>query len=136
MEGLNKKGQGLPITALVLIVIGIVVAVVIIVGFLYGWDKLFGPTKQLPTTLQVKVEACKQFAQQKLTVDYCTKFDEVEIDGKKQAVTCSYLETQKYLSGATLTCPPEIKANPAKYCENTQKGDDYLVDGKDCKTLR
>ena len=46
---MNKKGQGLSINAIILIVLGIVVLVFLILGFALGWgnlrDKVFSSNK-------------------------------------------------------------------------------------------
>jgi hypothetical protein len=36
----NKRGQGLPVNAIILIILGVVLLVMLIIGFTLGWDKL------------------------------------------------------------------------------------------------
>ena len=56
-KGMNKRGQDLTIGTLVLIVLGVVVLVLLIVGFTKGWGFIFdkfdsAPGKSLETTIQ------------------------------------------------------------------------------------
>lgn len=135
-EGLGKRGQGLPITTLILIIIGIVVAVVIIIGFTVGWDAIFGKVPIVtPSTLTAKIKACEIVAENDLNVDYCNKFDEVEISGKKQAVNCAYLKTSNLLSASSSAVECGSLINDQKiveYCVNTKKKDNDLINGKSC----
>ena len=136
-EGLGKRGQGLPITTLILIIIGIVVAVVIIIGFTVGWDAIFGKVPIVtPSTLEAKVKACEIAAENELKIDYCTKFDQVEISGKKQAVNCAYLKSNNLLSASSsaVDCGSLIgDTKIVEYCVNTKKKDSDLVNGKSCE---
>jgi hypothetical protein len=70
----NKRGQELSITALLLIVLGIVVVVVIILGFYKGWDSIFGKFDFFPSQEGSLAKACEQYADNsiELKTDYCT----------------------------------------------------------------
>jgi hypothetical protein len=84
----NKRGQDLSITTLILIVIGIVVAVIIILGFSMGWDYIFGKFKLAPgQDLQAVGKGCEISAQAKLKIDYCG-LKEIKLDGIKNYVNC------------------------------------------------
>ena len=57
---LNKKGQatGLPTVALIGIVIGILVLVLVVVGFTTGWGYIFDKIGLLPDDLTAAAAAC------------------------------------------------------------------------------
>lgn len=84
----DKKGQELSITTLVLIVLGVIILVLLVLGFTKGWDFIFGKFDLLPgQNLEAVAQSCKISAQGKLTIDYCS-FKKVDIDGKTEYVNC------------------------------------------------
>ena len=84
----NKRGQDFSITALLLIVLGVVVVAVIILGFVKGWDFVFGKFDLLPgQTLETIAQSCNIAGKGQLRVDYC-QFKNVKIDGEKQYINC------------------------------------------------
>ena len=86
---INKKGQDLSIGTLILIVLGIIVLVLLILGFSMGWSNLwekiniFGGGNSLGTV----AAACKSAVTSGFNFDYCD-FKEVTVDGKKEWVNC------------------------------------------------
>lgn len=88
---LNKRGQGVTIGTLIMIVLGIVVLVVIILGFTGGFEFIFGKIKLLPgQSLETAAQSCKIAGENKLTVDYCLEFKEVEVGEETQFINCQY----------------------------------------------
>jgi hypothetical protein len=83
-ESLNKKGQGLTIGTVILIILGITVLVFLIIGFSQGWDLFFGKFELTPSDLETTAQACKGYALAELKIDYCT-FRDV---GGKEYVNC------------------------------------------------
>ena len=92
----NKRGQGLPVNALVMIIIAIVLLVVLIYGFTVGWGNLFqnvlifGGGK---VNVQTIVSSCQISCTTQSIYDYCTKVRNVVFDAKEKAVplTCDGL---------------------------------------------
>lgn len=123
----GKRAQGLSITALVLIVIGIVILVLLILGFTIGWDKLlkkFGIFAS--TTLADVAQRCNIDAQSRNAVSYCTKFDKIDDpSGEDHYINCLYPDVLNSLSNtldANAVCPEGYKtANgaAASYCNKT-----------------
>lgn len=101
----GKRGQDLPIGTLILIIIGVVVLVVLILGFTQGFDFIFkifdlAPGQDLETVLQ----ACTIAVQANLRIDYCT-FKEVEVNGEREYVNCEDTRINSQIQGTnTLTC--------------------------------
>lgn len=90
-EGMNKRAQDLSITTLILIALGIIVLVIIILGFTKGWNFVFGKFDLVPgQDLQTVVSACGIAGQAGLSADYCNTFREIEIGGEKKYVNCEY----------------------------------------------
>jgi hypothetical protein len=70
----NKRGQGLSTGAIVLIILGIVVLVILILGFMLGWDKLLPFLKEddnVDTIVQGCNTACSYGATGQYA--YCSK---------------------------------------------------------------
>jgi len=83
----NKKGQGLSTNAIIMIILGVVVLIVLIMGFTLGWNKLlpFISTNNVDTIKTSCGIACSTSS----TFDYCSVVREVK-DGvnDKFSETC------------------------------------------------
>lgn len=105
----NKKAQGLSITTIILIVLGVFVLVALIFGFTKGWDGIKGyinPGSNLNDVLTQCNIACTTDN----TYDYCTIDRSVKIDGKEVAKkSCNDLksiENNKYgIKDCSIVCP-------------------------------
>jgi len=100
----SKRGQGLSINAIILIVLGIVVLVFLILGFALGWgnlrDKVFS-SNNVNTISQGCQTSCLTGAE----FDYCSAKRELKADGiNLKDVTCNYL-AQKQPRYEIETCP-------------------------------
>jgi len=131
----NKKGQEMSITTLLLIVIGIVVLVLVILGFIMGWQNLldkvniFRPSSNIDSLVQ----SCNLALIQPGA--FC-EYKSVTLDGKSQYVNCLDERIINKLEGSA---PSNCADNtPAKYCESLRdsgkKIDTTLVNGKGCTT--
>ena len=92
---LNKRGQGLSVNAIILIVLGVVVLAVLVVGFTVGWQKIlpFVSTNNVDTLVTTCGIACSTNSQ----FDFCISKRELKAgDDSIKDVTCNYLaEKQK-----------------------------------------
>ncbi len=106
-RGVHSKGQeGLSVTSLLVIILGIIVVVVLIIGFTQGFDFIFGKFKILPgQNLQAVAESCKASADLGLKIDYCTQFKKITVDGNTEYVNCEdpRLQLTKTLTGGCAT---------------------------------
>ena len=136
----NKRGQeGMTLTTLLLIVLGVVVLAVIIIGATSGFDFVFGKFKLLPgQDLQALAATCNIAAKNDLKIDYCKQFKEVKLpSGQKSLVNCGYLKEQNLLDkdSATLDC---VINEEALFCKSLKdkEGSKYdektNVNGKAC----
>jgi len=89
----NRKAQGLPVTTLVLLIIGGVVLVSVIIGFTTGWGYIFGKLGFLPDDLTTATAACKSYAgTEAFKISYC-QYRELRIEGKKRWVNCDHVHS-------------------------------------------
>jgi hypothetical protein len=90
----NKRGQeGVTLTTILLMILGIVVVVLVILFATGFFNKLNEGTDKLPSSLQVAVSACELAAQSELNTDYCFAFREVEMpSGATEYHTCNDLK--------------------------------------------
>lgn len=80
----NKKGQGLSTNAIILIILGVLVLIVLIIGFTVGWNQIkeiILPSNNVDKIVQQCNTACITNSK----YDYCTKMrilkaDKVEIE--------------------------------------------------------
>lgn len=85
----NKKGQGLSVNAIILIILGVVVLVLMILGFTVGWSNIlpFISTNNVNTVATACDIACSTNAQ----FDFCNLPRNLNTDDKKfKSVTCNY----------------------------------------------
>lgn len=68
----NKRGQGLSTGAIILIILGVLVLVILALGFLLGWDKLF-PWVDQGDNVDTIVQACNKACATMSSYDYCSR---------------------------------------------------------------
>jgi len=90
---MNKRGQDLSIGTLILIVLGIIVLVLLILGFSMGWGNLWEKINIFSgggSSIESKITTCSTAVIQGETGKYtfCEKFDEMKIDGKTEYLSC------------------------------------------------
>lgn len=89
---MNKRGQGLSINAIILIILAVVVLVMLILGFTIGWGKIlpFVSTNNVGTIST----ACQASCNLNNQYDFCTlKRDLKTEDTEVNDVTCNELAT-------------------------------------------
>ena len=94
---MNKRGQGLSINAIFLIILGVIILVVLAIGFFAGWNTfgdLFGGGSNVDTLAKSCNIACSTSAK----FDFCTQMRELKID----EVTDTSLTGVE--NGGTYTC--------------------------------
>ena len=105
----NKKGQGLSVNAIILIVLGIIVLVLMILGFTLGWSKIlpFISANNVDKVLQNCQAACVTGG----SFDFCNSKRELKADEiNLKDVTCNYLVNNQAKYG--------IAACPSVSCDN------------------
>jgi hypothetical protein len=82
----NKRGQGLSTNAIILIVLGVIVLVILAVGFFAGWETIapWISTNNVNTIAQQCSVACSTNS----VYDYCTSRRTLKADNKKIEGTC------------------------------------------------
>ena len=125
MVRINKRGQDLSIGTLILIVLGVIVLVLLILGFSIGWGNLwekiniFGGGNSIGDV----ATACSLAASSNNKFDYCENFRKIKIDGKTEYVNC---QDTRVGSESGITCDQKIISNQ---CEKLAK------DAANSKTL-
>ena len=76
---LNKRGQGLSVNAIILIVLGVVVLAVLIFGFTVGFGKIL-PFISSGNNVDTIVTACSTACTTNNVLGYCTTPREIKID--------------------------------------------------------
>ncbi len=93
IKSLNKKAQGMSTSTIVLLILGIVILVVLILGFSLGWDRLapwIKPDNNIDTVKASCSIACSTNAQ----YEFCNDLKDVD-DGENDEFqqTCYQLAT-------------------------------------------
>lgn len=105
---INKKAQGMSISTIILLVLGIIVLVILVIGFMTGWKPLkdlLGGGNNLDTIATSCNSACATGSQ----YNYCSVMKEVK-DGEndKFEATCNDLATNPQYTSRNYgipTCP-------------------------------
>jgi hypothetical protein len=119
----DKRGQGLSTNAIILIILGVVVLVVLILGFTMGWSRIapWLSNDNVDTIAQQCATACSTNS----VYDFCTKKRELN-DGttKLKDVTCYYL-SEKVPTYGIAACPSVSCENIVTFetCTDTDKKD-------------
>ncbi len=110
---INKKGQGMSINAVVLIVMAVLLLVILVIGFIIGWDKML-PWLGGKNNIETISTSCNTACSKGVTYDFCTVKREVK-DGinEKFEATCNELSSKpEFISRAygiepchSITCP-------------------------------
>ena len=105
----NKRGQGLSTNAIILIILGVVVLVVMILGFTMGWGTLF-PFFSGNNVEQIKTN-CGIACSTENVYDFCTQERTLKADGlpggvKEVKGTCFYFSTKnEFVQYGIAKCP-------------------------------
>ena len=110
----NKRGQGISTNAIILIILGVIVLVVLILGFTMGWEKIapWLSTDNVDTIVTACETACIMGSQ----YDFCTferelKAKDLPTGDKVVKNTCQFFATEpEYLKYGIqeclgITCP-------------------------------
>jgi hypothetical protein len=92
---INKKGQGMSITTVILLILGLVILVVLILGFVIGWNKMLPwiSTNNLDTLKNACATSCTTGGQ----YDFCSvKRDVKDGTNPKFQATCKDLNNATY----------------------------------------
>lgn len=102
---LQKRGQEMSISTLVLIVLAIVVLVLVIIGFTGGWQNLWDRITNVgggKANVQTIVQACQIACTSNSQYDYCTAQRSITLaNGNKNVVTCNSLARDRNATDAT-----------------------------------
>ncbi len=135
---MNERGQGLSVSTLVLIVLGVLILVILILGFTIGWSKIF-PFISPPNNVQSVVDACALACNTNSKFDYCSqtrelrikdgipKLDKTEVEGTCYDFTlisglgvrgCSSFTCEGYSSEEFRALVPSSENNEAPAADN------------------
>jgi len=92
---INKKAQGMSINTVILLILGLVILVVLVLGFIIGWDKM-APWLGGKNNLETLQNSCGVSCSTGSQYDFCTVKRQVK-DGvnDKFEATCNDLATKQ-----------------------------------------
>ena len=107
---LNKRGQGLQISTIILVVLGVAVLVLLIWGFVVGFDKLL-PWLSPGNNVEAIVSQCQAACATGNTYGYCTmertlKAEDLPNGDKEVKNTCKYFSTLTNTAGSSYSIEP------------------------------
>ena len=119
----NKRGQGLSTNAIILIILGIIVLVMLVLGFTIGWSRLlpFLSRENVDSVVNGCVAACSSNS----VYGFCTQLRELtDAEGNTIEATCKDFATEKDEAGdlkyekygiadcPSIPCPTEEEQTP------------------------
>lgn len=92
----NKRGQELSTSAIILIILGVIVLVVLIIGFVFGWQKIV-PWVSIDNVNSI-VTQCDSACFTRSVYDFCSRKRDLKVEGQVfKNMTCYYMaEKQNY----------------------------------------
>ena len=124
---LNKRGQGMSINAVIIIVLGIIVLAVIILGFSLGWDK-FVPFLSPSNNVDEIRENCEFACRQNQQYAFCSQPRDLITESGTYEGSCNAFVTgigvkkegeENPIEGAELTNYKNLKVSINK-CERVE----------------
>lgn len=84
----NKRGQGLSVNAIILIVLGVIVLVMLVLGFTIGWDKI-APWIKTDNNVATIAQACATACSTNSVYDYCSVERELKNGTNEIKTSCA-----------------------------------------------
>ncbi len=84
----NKKGQGLSTSAIILIILGVFILVILILGFITGWDIFKGIFPGGGDNVDTIIQACQRDCMTKSGYGFCSQTKELKADGDTYEGSC------------------------------------------------
>ena len=108
----NKKAQGLSITTIILIILGVVILVVLIFGFTQGWDSIKGWVAPSDNVEDV-VSACSVACASDQVYDFCIKnmtlkADSITGTNNEKKGSCNFFSNDSTYTGFGIAKCPSI----------------------------
>ncbi len=106
----NKRGQGLSINAIILIILAVVVLVVLILGFTIGWNKI-APWIKPSNNVDTVAQACQAACSTNSVYGFCSEIRELKASDlpgevKKVNGNCTFFSNDaEYLKYGIDKCP-------------------------------
>jgi len=103
----NHRGQGLSTNTIILLILGIVILIVLILGFTIGWEKIAPFLSR--NNVNTIVNSCEAACATAGVYDFCSAPRDLKSDTEKlTSVTCFYLSEKKTIYGISkcesITC--------------------------------
>lgn len=117
----SKRGQDLTIGTLVLIALGVVVLVLLVLGFWKGWDFVFGFLDLAgDTDLDVVAKKCATFVPAGFTSSYCS-FVKVTYQGQTEYISChdSRIQAALLAQGVSTTGQSDCSTEKTSFCSGS-----------------
>jgi len=141
-RGSNRRAQeGVTLTTLLLIVLGVVVVAVVIWGATGGFNFIFSKFNVIPgQSLESVIQGCNIAGEGSLKGDFCLTFKKVTMNGVDQYVTCdsdSIFNNLEANAKNSQLCDADKTVKALQFCTAgaTIKGSDLnkiLVNGRTC----
>ncbi|HLC78774.1 MAG TPA: hypothetical protein VJH92_06630 [Candidatus Nanoarchaeia archaeon] len=84
----NKRGQELSTNTIILIILGVIVLVILALGFFMGWDKLKGIITGGDNNVDQIAQACVTACTTQSRYDFCTRDREVKVGKDSFVASC------------------------------------------------
>jgi len=134
----NKRGQSLSTGTIILLILGVIVLVVLAIGFIAGWD-FFGdlfPSNNVDTV----VDACRAQCIQDNSYGYCSQPRELKTDDTEYTASCyTYSVAEEFDIYGIEKCPTldctNIQCSEWKYLDEDGNQNEFTIKDLDKKPL-
>ncbi|MFZ1970764.1 MAG: hypothetical protein WAU65_01120 [Candidatus Nanoarchaeia archaeon] len=109
---MDERGQGMSISTIILLILGIVVLVVLIIGFTIGWSKILPFVSS--DNVNTIVNQCQSACSSQSVYDFCSKSTQLTAGGNNYNQSCyNYSMNASFAAYAIQTCPQLASSCPS-----------------------
>jgi spore coat protein CotH len=101
---MDKRGQGMSISTIILLVLGVIVLVILVIGFSIGWSKIVPYVSS--NNVNTVANQCQSACSTQSVYDFCSRSIQLSADGNNYNQTCySYSTNTSFAKYGIQTCP-------------------------------
>jgi hypothetical protein len=101
----DKRGQEMSTNTIILNILGLIVLVILVLGFTIGWDKILPWIKSTNNVKEVSL-SCETACTTSSTYDFCTDVKELKVGSDSFKETCNTFSSKpEYTQYGIKACP-------------------------------
>ncbi len=101
---MDKRGQGMSISTIILLILGVVILVILVIGFSIGWNKIVPYVSS--NNVNTVANQCQSACATQSVYDFCSRYIQLSANGNNYNGTCYIFSTNAtFAQYGVQTCP-------------------------------